>query len=124
MVIPGVGTLRPEDWKEDGGEIWLKTIRPDSAPDAGIFAFENELLEDGIFRWSQVENQGAAFLGALCRLIQTNDVGVPAPSRDGELMADKVHLILKLGHCPLVIFAHSTGGIILKRVSYITNPIV
>jgi hypothetical protein len=75
VVIPGFGTLLPERWIDNDGDIWLKSIHPESAPDAGIFAFSNELItDDGTFRWSQVEKQGATFLGALYSLIQDNDV--------------------------------------------------
>lgn len=76
MVIPGAGTLPPDRWSDGQGDVWLKSIKPKSAVDVGIFSFPNELTEgDSTSLWSQVEAQGAAFLSALHSFIQINEVG-------------------------------------------------
>jgi hypothetical protein len=114
VVIPGLGTLLPDRWSDHHGDIWLRSIKPESAPDVGIFAFHNKLAwEKKDLIWTQVEAQGAEFLGALYRLVQLNEVC------DIGLRLVRPRLIkgkIKLDDCPIVLFSHSTGGFILKRV--------
>jgi hypothetical protein len=89
-------------------------MQAESAPDIGIFSFPNELVtEDQGFSWAMVETAGAGFLRALERFIEENEVSLFTP------LTSSLILIQKLNDCPIFVAAHSTGGIILKRVSYL-----
>jgi hypothetical protein len=86
VVIPGVGTLGPESWEDGKGSTWLRSIRPPSAPDIGIFAFENELGSDEALSWRQIENAGADFLGSLFDLSQEDMVRLHYPDQAAGCM--------------------------------------
>lgn len=93
--------------------IWPKAMRAESAPDIGVFSFPNELVtEYQGFSWATVETAGADFLGALERFIEENLVRLSTPPTSSLTMIEKLH------NCPIFLAAHSTGGIILKRVSH------
>jgi hypothetical protein len=74
-VVPGVGTLPPDQWSDGSGDFWLRSIRLEYAYDVGIFSFPNELAANSTpFSCQQVESQGADFLAALYGLTQTPEV--------------------------------------------------
>lgn len=94
-------------------------MQADSAPDVGIFSFPNGLVtEDQGFSWQMVEKAGADFLGALERFIESNQVGFFSPL---NFITNKV--FWQLDNHPIFLAAHSTGGIILKRVSFSQNAL-
>lgn len=82
IIIPGVGTLRPELWSDGFGDFWPRSIRPSHAQDAGIFSFENQVTADNtLFSSRQVESEGAELLSAIYGLIEDAKVGFVSPGR-------------------------------------------
>lgn len=77
LAVGGVGTTPPEHWTNSKGQLWLGTLDAKSAPDIGILSFPNKLAANGVLSGRDVEDEGAALLGELSRLVEDETVRLP-----------------------------------------------
>lgn len=68
--MPGVGTLRPEQWVDQNGNSWLRPTGKETSEGLIVFAFEHDLLVDGVLSWSRVVDEGTQLLSAIQSLMK------------------------------------------------------
>lgn len=95
--MPGVGTKAPNEWHDRNRQLWLRSLPP------GISAFAfNHKLSPKQFSWQRLFGQGDQLLKQLAELIEHHSQQASKGSGSQKL--------------PVVIIAHSVGGIIVKEV--------
>ena len=73
-MVPGVGTLLPENWGKSSGEPWLKTLLLNAAPNSSIVCFNHGLSSEENFSWQGLVECGTDLLDALLKLRQDETV--------------------------------------------------
>ncbi|XWW92674.1 hypothetical protein V2A60_000599 [Cordyceps javanica] len=99
VAVGGVGTTPPEHWTNSLGDQWLRTLDPNYAPDVSVLSFPNKLAASGVLSHQDTEDQGYSLLHELRRLA-------------GDKTLEK---------CPIVLVAHSLGGLIIKRALWLAK---
>lgn len=76
-MVPGVGTLRPEQWVDERGNSWLRMAGTPASAGLIIFAFEHDLTVEGTLSWPRVEEEGAQLLSEIQSLMKAVPVSQP-----------------------------------------------
>lgn len=100
VLVPGVGTKPPTDWRDEDGQFWLSNIPSNMA----VYAFAHNLTPQR-FTWSQLFQQGERFLKLLI----------------GELGLESAKCASEANGLPIVVIAHSVGGFIVEEVEALEN---
>lgn len=93
VVVPGVGTLSPNEWDDGHGESWLYSSSLATSNHQAVFVFNHTLSEDSTLAWHRIQTEGGRLLQALQDLANQEE----------------------FEQLPVVLVAHSLGGLVLKR---------
>ncbi|KAJ6782045.1 hypothetical protein PWT90_03863 [Aphanocladium album] len=97
VTIGGVGTTPPEHWTNSNGEQWLRTLSASHAPNIAVLSFANRLATGNVLSFDDVEEQGRLLLNELKGIAQDR----------------------ALAKCPIILVAHSLGGLLVKRALWL-----
>ncbi|KAJ3497234.1 hypothetical protein NLG97_g2061 [Lecanicillium saksenae] len=99
VTVGGVGTTPPEHWTNSNGEQWLRTLDASYAPDIAILSFANKLAVGNVLSFEELDNQGRLLRNELNGIVQD----------------------AALAKCPIVLVAHSLGGLLIKRALWLAT---
>ena len=78
-IIPGVGTLEPEEWRDDTGQSWLNALAASSVPGMGVFVLPHNISSSDTALWQALIDLGNQSLKNLLWLIEREKVSVNHP---------------------------------------------
>lgn len=68
VAVPGINTLRPEDWVDSKGTSWLRVILSQSASERVLYTFDHAIGDSEAFSWQSLLDKGNDLLTCLLEL--------------------------------------------------------